>query len=392
MQQQACEKVYYGRIQRGQEAYSVKKLGALGSDLGAIACYFEQAWSRVSPALPKADRVAFLNNASFILQGLGRLTDALEPLRAALDMAIHQAHWNQERGKNAATLAANLSGLELILGKVDLAVEDAKLSVICAERSGDAFKRADALHQAGRRDEAAALFREAENMQADSRPEKLVLYSVAGFRYCDLLLAAAERAAWRCTLQSSRVPQPSSLPESCLAVAERAAQTIKVAESNNWLLDIALDHLTLGRAALYAAILEGIPLDQLDPCRESLQHAVASLRQAGMQQYLPHCLLTHAWLRCLTGARASPESAQSDLDEAWEIAERGPMPLFMADIHLHRARLFGLSQDRPASYPWTSPQHDLAEARRLIEKHGYGRRKVELEDAEAAARAVQDSP
>ena len=30
-----------------------------------------------------------------------------------------------------------------------------------------------------------------------------------------------------------------------------------------------------------------------------------------------------------------------------------------------------------------SPQHDLAEARRLIEKHGYWRRKEELENAEA---------
>jgi hypothetical protein len=47
----------------------------------------------------------------------------------------------------------------------------------------------------------------------------------------------------------------------------------------------------------------------------------------------------------------------------------------MADIHLHRARLFGLSKDRPANYPWTSPQDDLAEARRLIEKHGYWRRR-----------------
>jgi hypothetical protein len=64
------------------------------------------------------------------------------------------------------------------------------------------------------------------------------------------------------------------------------------------------------------------------------------------------------------------------------------MPLFMADIHLHRARLFGLSKDRSATYPWISPQADLAEARRLIEKHGYWRRKEELEDAEAAARAV----
>jgi len=33
-------------------------------------------------------------------------------------------------------------------------------------------------------------------------------------------------------------------------------------------------------------------------------------------------------------------------------------------------------------YPWESAEHDLAEARRLIEKHGYGRRKEELEDAE----------
>jgi len=47
-------------------------------------------------------------------------------------------------------------------------------------------------------------------------------------------------------------------------------------------------------------------------------------------------------------------------------------------IHLYRARLF--LRDKP--YPWQSPQHDLAEARRLIVKHGYLRRKEELEDAE----------
>jgi hypothetical protein len=49
-----------------------------------------------------------------------------------------------------------------------------------------------------------------------------------------------------------------------------------------------------------------------------------------------------------------------------------------------------LSNDRPENYP--SPHHDLAEARRLIEKHDYGRRTEELEDVEAAARAVQDNP
>jgi hypothetical protein len=64
-----------------------------------------------------------------------------------------------------------------------------------------------------------------------------------------------------------------------------------------------------------------------------------------MQDFLPCGLPTRAWLRSLTGARTGPESAQSDLDEAWEIAERGPMPLFLADIHLHRARLFGRKKD-----------------------------------------------
>ncbi len=52
----------------------------------------------------------------------------------------------------------------------------------------------------------------------------------------------------------------------------------------------------------------------------------------------------------------------------------------MADIHLHRARLFG----RVSPYPWVSPQADLAAARRLIVKHGYGRRMEELDNAEKA--------
>lgn len=49
------------------------------------------------------------------------------------------------------------------------------------------------------------------------------------------------------------------------------------------------------------------------------------------------------------------------------------MPLHLADVHLHRARLF---RDRRAP----------AEARRLIEKHGYGRRLEEMADAEASSR------
>jgi hypothetical protein len=134
---------------------------------------------------------------------------------------------------------------------------------------------------------------------------------------------------------------------------------------------------------------------------------VDGLRRSGNMHELPRGLLTRAWLRMAelrvdttlcprgeptawTDETCPPydhcTAAQADLDEALEIAERGPMPLHLADIYLHRARLFC----RITPYPWRnldgtvrSAKSDLAEARRLIEKHGYGRRKAELEDAEA---------
>ncbi len=392
MQRKACEEVYIGRILRGEGLYSTRKLGAHGSNLGASACFFEQRWSRVTPELREEAQGWLLSTTAFALRALGRLTEALEPELAGLEMAVKHKDW-----RSAAINASNLSQLEMTLGDVAVAVASAEQALTYAERGGDASQRirmraahADALHQAGRRNEAEALFREAEKMQTREQPNRPLLYSFRGFRYCDLLLATAERAAWYRILHLSNNPEPSSLLESCRDVSHRAARTLRWAEQGTQfsLLTIANDHLTLGRAALYAAVLGGLPLDQLDPCRQSLQRAVDGLRRVGGQDDLPLGLLTRAWLRCLFGAFVGPDSAQEDLDETWEIAERGPMPLFMADIHLHRARLFGLSEDRPASYPWTSPQQDLDEARRFIENHGYWRRKEELEDAEAALRAT----
>jgi hypothetical protein len=154
MQQEACSKVYRDRILRGQEFYSSKKLGALGSNLGATACFFEQPWSRVSTALTEADQAWLLNEAAHYLRALGRLTEALEPMRAGLEMHVKQKNW-----RNAAIAASNLSELELTLGELALAAADAEQSVAYAERSGDASQRmvgrtthANALHQAGRRD------------------------------------------------------------------------------------------------------------------------------------------------------------------------------------------------------------------------------------------------
>ena len=84
---------------------------------------------------------------------------------------------------------------------------------------------------------------------------------------------------------------------------------------------------------------------------------------------MPLGLIARAWLHALT---QNEPAARADLDEAWQIASRGGMRLFMADIHLHRARLF-------------RDKEELKKARSLIEECGYWRRKEELEDAERAA-------
>ena len=150
-----------------------------------------------------------------------------------------------------------------------------------------------------------------------------------------------------------------------------SAETLKWAEATRKasLLDMALDHLTLGRARCMKRCLINRQ-SKIEQAREQLPAAVDGLRRAGQQDHIPNGLLSRAWLRFVEG---DSDHVRADLDEAWEIAERGPMKLFMADIHLHRARLF-------------RDKESLAKGAELIRKCGYWRRKEELADAEAAAR------
>ncbi len=59
-------------------------------------------------------------------------------------------------------------------------------------------------------------------------------------------------------------------------------------------------------------------------------------------------------------------------------------PRAPADIHSIARSLFGLIANRPSAYPWVSPRDDLDAARKRIDECGYGRRREELADAEAA--------
>jgi tetratricopeptide (TPR) repeat protein len=121
---------------------------------------------------------------------LGRLKETAQPMKASLYDYIAQEDW-----KNASRAATNLSELHLTIGDIAQALDHAKQSVEFADRSSDAGEQmarrttlADALHQTGSMAEAEHLFHETEEKQKKRQPEYPLLYSLWGFRYCDLLL------------------------------------------------------------------------------------------------------------------------------------------------------------------------------------------------------------
>ncbi len=386
-QQEARDKVYRDRILRGTGpggAYSTHNLGAIGTNLGAIATFFEEPWRRLAPNLNASDQSWLLNEAAYHLRALGRLTEAVEPMRVGMDRRVEAEDW-----KNAAISAGNLCELEVTLGRLGDAVTTGRRAIDFADRSGDSGRRmvnrtttAAALHQAGEQEEAGVLFAEAERIQAERQPDFPRLYSSPGFQYADWLLSPAERAARGCVLATSgdagylasreREAADATVLEACAEAEERADFALPIGQRHNHLISIAFDHLTLARAALYRSLMSP-PAERASAAAllgPRVATALDRLRQATSLDDLPMALLTAALYHGTVGA--DPVRARRLLAEAEQIAERGPMPLYLADVHLHRARLF---RDRSA----------LAEARVLIERHGYGRRRDELADAEAAS-------
>jgi tetratricopeptide (TPR) repeat protein len=171
------------------------------------------------------------------------------------------------------------------------------------------------------------------------------LLSVGGFLYCNLLLGQGKHQE----------------------VNERAARTIEWAKRNRWLLDIALDNLSLGRAWLLQARQAGA--GDYGQAAEFLQRAVDGLRQAGRTDHLPRDLLARAELRRVRGEYLR---ARTDLDEAQRLAERSQMGLHLADCHLEAARLCLATGEREEA------REHWATAKAMVERMGYHRRDGEV--------------
>jgi tetratricopeptide (TPR) repeat protein len=379
-QQEAFREIYRRRIQRGGDFYNVHKLGAFGSDLAALAGFFDRSWDQPSARLQAADQSFILNSAAVCLRALGRLAEAVPPMQAALEREVALGDW-----KDAAVVANNLSELALTLGEVGQAVDFGGQSVILADRSEDVFQRvprratlAEVLHQAGRWAESAETFREAEALQVEWQPEYPRLYSLQGYRYCDLLLSRGEPEDGAGFDGLAAAPEEAQrFRQACREVLELAGKALEDFEHEGYpLLSLALDHLSLGRSHLGLALTAAGPTPpggeaeaDFAKAAEYLDRAVEGLRQAGQEHYLPLGLLARSAFRRL---RNDLPGAAADLSEAMEIAERGGMRLHICDAHLEGARL-ALRQGDPEA-----ARRHVTRARELVAATGYKRREREV--------------
>ena len=101
---EAFREVYRPRIARGNEDFATTKLGLYGQDLAALASFFKTPFTAPLPRLEADLRTLMLNHAGADLRALGRLEDAVIPLRARVkaDMAAKD-------DRNAAMASGNLT-------------------------------------------------------------------------------------------------------------------------------------------------------------------------------------------------------------------------------------------------------------------------------------------
>jgi tetratricopeptide (TPR) repeat protein len=294
-------------------------------------------------------------------------------MKTGMEMSIEQ-----NNDVEVAMIATNLSELYLTLGDVASAQKYGAQSVAFADRSGDVFwgmgartTHADALLQAGKSKTAENLFVEAENMQKKRQLEYPWLYSLRGYKFCDLLLLMGKYQE----------------------ALERARTTLKQMQNdpNAPLLTIVIDKLTIGKACM----LQSIDNHSSDfaETQDFLNQAVDGLREAGTQHRLPWGLLARATLS--RHQKDFPKS-WTDLDEAREIAEYGQMKLHLTDYHLEAARLIhaqvendstnteftiiedGIEKNVTASKMTGLFKAHVKKAGELIKETGYHRRDGEL--------------
>jgi tetratricopeptide (TPR) repeat protein len=352
--QEVLNDVFWKRVRREKNGFSLKHLGAFSSEVVAISAFFDAAGNKLTSGLSKSEEALVLHQAGIVYRALGRLPRAAGLMRRGLKRYIAE-----DDSKNAAMVAANISELLQASGELTGALSKAREGVKFADKSRDAGRGkinrtalGAVLHAMGSWEDATAQFEEAERMQKKERdPAIPMLCQLWGFRYCDTLLDLGRDEE----------------------VLNRSVQTLEWGKSWYPVLDFALDHVSVGRAHLLAA--QRRATGDLSQAASHLWQAVDNFRRAGYQEHIPLGLLARAALH--THTRTFP-AARRDLDEALTLATRCGFRLHEADAHLGHARL-ALAEGNPL----VAREH-LARATKIVEATGYHRRDSELAVLESA--------
>jgi tetratricopeptide (TPR) repeat protein len=356
------EDLYISRIMQGPKFYPTRRLGAYGADIAALLHFFQKPWKELAGSYSHDARSFLFHQAGYSLTALNRAANGLPALKESLRLRVEKEKW-----RLAAISSGSVGEFFLNRGELREAEAYAREAVVLADKGLDATQQAlkralhaHILHQMGRQDEAMALFRKSHAILRSRFSPRFL--SLSGYYYCELLLD-------KLALARPRARQIDILRHrSSLIFAEDD-------DVGSSLLAKALGCLVRAELELLLAFASG---HQGRPhvLVQQFNEMLALFRAAAQEHYLVCGLLARIRLACLQ----RDVGARPFLEEAWEIAERGSMQLFLADLRLWRARLF--SREKP--YPWKSPQEDLAAAEKLINECGYHRRDKDLADAKRA--------
>jgi tetratricopeptide (TPR) repeat protein len=294
---EALQDIYIKRIQRGRSTwYSTKRFGIPSQHLAALSCFFETDRVNVCPNLNDADKLYVLMETAYELRALGHLRDSIAPLMKARDQGSQL-----RRLREWASAVDNLSETYLYMGNIASAVAFADETVSVARKSGKAFEMmfshctlANALHFAGRMEEAAQHFAAAEVIQAARQPETPRLKSLNGTQYCDFMISTGSAG---------------------MAVARGREILERLGKAEDTVISSAICSVVLARALIKS------DTTAIEEAGQLIRRASEILRSTGQKQELALALISRV---ALMSAASSAERDELKLAamEAYEIAQR----------------------------------------------------------------------
>lgn len=365
MYRTALGDIYRTRILRSDlEAFSLFRLGAYSSDLGALSGFFickqdgqgidwcspvlADSSNHVEDALSESLRSWLRGHVAFCLMSVGRLNEAMEPRTLGRKMDRDSGDWNE-----FCISSNNLSDLLAVQGHWEAAEHTIRESLMMTEKIENHEQRsrrnmignaylARILHGQGRFAEARAAFREAEQLQNFCTPKTPRLYSLRGYDYAQFLIESAKTT--------------SDIED----ILERGRYALEIDRKNNFLLFQALCSCVIGQS------LEALG-DSLG-ARENLNQALMTIKRSGYVMMQPLLHLSLAKMFRFT----EPLQAWDEYENAFVISQSSNMRTYLAECALLAGNLFLDA----ARIPETAAQY--ATASLLIREDSYGRRYAEL--------------